>query len=503
MLTRLRVTGFKNLLDVEVRFGPFTCIAGANGVGKSNLFDAILFLSRLAELPLVEAASQVRDDSAKQGDAIGLFHRHQGGHATEMSFEADMIIPAHGIDDLGQDAKAAITFVTYKVVLGYRENGAGPLELKSESLDLIPQADASQKVGFPCLPAWLKSAVVGQRRAPLIRTTDSQSGCAVILHVEHPQGKQLNRLASTLPRTVLSSVNTAENPTALLVKREMRSWRQLQLEPTAMRRADSFRDPSRVSSIGAHLPATLHRLARLTETQTQLPDALSESQVYGHVANRLSQLIDGVRSVRIDRDEKRELLTICLKDREGREFPARDLSDGTLRFLALSILELDTATPGIICFEEPENGIHPDRIPAMLQLLQDMTTDTSLPIGTDNPLRQVIINTHSPAVVQQVDPNALVVAESIDCIEQGHRTQAVSFGCIKTSDGWRATTTPPPREVSLGRLLSYLSLSPDTKVDDSESEPEGVSPPREPVRVIDLMRRERKWGQRSLFGDLE
>ena len=241
-----------------------------------------------------------------------------------------MIIPAHGIDDLGQPATAAITFVTYKVVLGYRENGAGPLELKSESLDLIPQADASQKVGFPCLPAWLKSAIAGESRGPIIRMTDCPSGCVVVLHVEHSQGKQLNRLASNLPRTVLSSVNTAENPTALLVKREMQSWRHLQLEPTAMRRADSFRDPSRVSSIGAHLPATLHRLARLTETQPQQPDALSESQVYGHVANRLSQLIDGVRSVRIDRDEKRELLTICLKDREGREFPARDLSDGHL-----------------------------------------------------------------------------------------------------------------------------------------------------------------------------
>ncbi|MBM3262563.1 MAG: AAA family ATPase [candidate division Zixibacteria bacterium] len=56
MLTRLKVSGFKNLVDVEVRFGPFTCIAGANGVGKSNLFDAILFLSALADRSLIEAA---------------------------------------------------------------------------------------------------------------------------------------------------------------------------------------------------------------------------------------------------------------------------------------------------------------------------------------------------------------------------------------------------------------------------------------------------------------
>ena len=34
MLTRLKITGFKNLVDVDVRFGPFTCIAGVNGVGE-------------------------------------------------------------------------------------------------------------------------------------------------------------------------------------------------------------------------------------------------------------------------------------------------------------------------------------------------------------------------------------------------------------------------------------------------------------------------------------
>lgn len=66
MLTRLHIKGFKNLVDVDIRFGPFTCIAGANGVGKSNLFDAIAFLSALSEKPLIDAALSVRDEGAKQ-----------------------------------------------------------------------------------------------------------------------------------------------------------------------------------------------------------------------------------------------------------------------------------------------------------------------------------------------------------------------------------------------------------------------------------------------------
>ena len=48
MLTRLEADGFKNLIDFAVDFGPYTCIAGPNGVGKSNVFDAIHFLSLLA-----------------------------------------------------------------------------------------------------------------------------------------------------------------------------------------------------------------------------------------------------------------------------------------------------------------------------------------------------------------------------------------------------------------------------------------------------------------------
>ena len=62
MLTRLKIKGFKNLVDIDIRFGPFTCIAGPNGSGKSNLFDVITFLSDLANDTLVNSAIRIRDE---------------------------------------------------------------------------------------------------------------------------------------------------------------------------------------------------------------------------------------------------------------------------------------------------------------------------------------------------------------------------------------------------------------------------------------------------------
>src|SRR6476620_6700799 len=138
MLTRLKVDGFKNLVDVDVRFGPFTCVTGANGVGKSKLFDAIKFLSALADRTLMDAALSVRDEGGRANDVRSLFHRVGDEYARQMAFEAEMIIPRTGFDDLVQQADASITFLRYSVILAYRvdENfrSPGSLELLKEEL---------------------------------------------------------------------------------------------------------------------------------------------------------------------------------------------------------------------------------------------------------------------------------------------------------------------------------------------------------------------------------
>lgn len=473
MLTRLRVNGFKNLVDVDIHFGPFTCIAGVNGVGKSNLFDAIRFLSDLTHMSLVEAAKSVRSESQKNSDIRDLFHKLGDEHEPQMQFIADMIIPAKGIDDLGQEAKASITTVRYELVLNYRKGDGltaqGLLEISKEELTGIPLLEARKIMRFTTLTdlsiaeqrerrkeekLWQNSVISGRRTTEFISTKEIDGNHIINFHQDGGSSGQPFKLKATqLQRTVLSTAtNALEKPTALLVKNEMRSWQMLQLEPSALRQSDEFNaiTNARLGPDGSHLPATLYRLKLENERSRLVPD------VYQTLANKLSELMEGVASVVIERDDRREMLTLMLKGSDGTVFPARSLSDGTLRFLGLAVLELDQKSGGVICLEEPENGIHPDKIRAILELLQGMCTDTTHPVGDDNPLRQVVINTHSPSVVQLVPEDSLLLAESKEAMAtNGVRYRKVVYSPLQNT--WRTRIDGKAyRPVSLGRLLGYL-----------------------------------------------
>lgn len=460
MLTRLKVSGFKNLVDVDIRFGPFTCIAGANGVGKSNLFDAIQFLSALAGNTLIEAALSVRrSEGGRTADVRALFHRIGSTYDQKMSFEVEMIVPKEGVDDLGQKAEAKITFLRYRLELVYRVDESlpslGSLELVREDLEHINIGEAGKHLKFPHkVSTWRKSAVMGRSTTDFISTETDNNKRTIKLHQDGSSGRPKAFLASTLPRTVLSTVNATESPTALLARREMLSWRLLQLEPSALREPDEFTASPGLRSDGSNLPATLYHLARSYEKTNDSSNGVSATWIYEQVAGRLSGLIDDIRTINVDRDEKRQLLTLEVTDRDKTVHPARSLSDGTLRFLALAVLELDPQTSGLICLEEPENGIHPKRIPAMLQLLEAIATDVNESVSSDNPLRQVIVNTHSPVVVNQVYDNCLLVAELKELIKDKQRFKGVQFSWL--ADTWRTEAEFGAHPVAKGKVLDYL-----------------------------------------------
>lgn len=467
MLTRLEVDGFKNLDGLRVDFGPFTCIAGENASGKSNLFDAIQLLSLLADRSLMEAAQEVRSTrDVRTGDARDLFGGR--GQAREIRFAAEMIVPFDVEDDFGQPTHPTTTFLRYEVRIGFEE-AEGPhkpsrLVLLSEDLRHITLGEAHSHLKFPhAASRWRHVLVRGRRSGVAYISTDDRNGdTTIIVHQDGgSRGQPRRASAGRAPATVISTTSGADDPTVLAARREMQQWRRLALEPSALRSSDRYTDPRVLSADGHHLAGSLYRIAT---TLGPTPE-----DVYARVASRLAGLggLD-VWGLSVDDDERRELLTIVLREGGGVDLPARSLSEGTLRFLALCVMLEDPIFGGLICMEEPENGIHPGNVPAMVDLVRDLAVDPLQTPGPDNPFRQVIVNTHSPVVVQSIAADDLVVASSGPARRTkglSERTRPARILRLQPLSGtWRDRDDASEPATTVASLVDYLREPPNAQL---------------------------------------
>ena len=475
MITRIKINGFKSLVQTELYLGPFTCIAGANAIGKSNFFDALSFLSKLADKTIIEAAKSVRSENQKHSNIRDIFYRSGPDFINEISFEIDLLIPSTGIDDLGQTANATITCLRYKLGLKLNDESSNkePIEIIEEELLPITLGEARNNIFFDKSNDWLSSVLKGRRstKNPFISYADGK----IKLHQDGSKGRTTEFIADKMPRTLLSTV-TAESPTAFLARQEMRNWMMMQFEPSALRQPNSFFEVknAEIKANGLNLPATLFRLQSSVN---------QDNDIYQKLTNRLKELVEDVTEISIDKDEKRDLLTLQIKFRDGLTLPAQSLSDGTLRFLGLAIIEEDSSGSRLICLEEPENGINPKKLTEMVVLLKDMATNPEIEVDENNPLRQVIINTHSPIVVGEVPDESLYLAKGKEIYNELFKKKIAYTGFSALNNTWK-TNKCFVEITSIGEISAYLEKTVVLHVYDgmvAESNPDNK---KKPVQIL-------------------
>jgi predicted ATPase len=385
MITYIKINGFKSFYNFEMEFTPFTVIAGANASGKSNLFDALTLLSRLAETDSIK-----REFGKQRGEFIELFTQYgDENSAGEIEFIVEMLVNKKVNDAWGNDGKLKYTRLRYELSIKRYTNSSGIEELtvsKENLIKLNHQEDNWIKI-MPkkTLEYWRPKVVTGKRGMPYIQT-EVENGLPVILvSQDGTTGNKRRFPLGNATRTVLSSFDTIDFPHVLAAKEEMKSWKFLQLNPEDLRQATSKNNGEDTISIsGKNLAAALFRIKQT--------DAYSLKEI----SRKLNSFLPNFVEVDVIDDKENKQYLIKLTDKDKKEFSSRVLSEGTLRILALCILEFDEKHTGLLCFEEPENGIHPFRIKAMTELLKDLSVDFN---EIDTPLRQVIVNTHSPVLV--------------------------------------------------------------------------------------------------------
>ncbi len=390
MLTRIEIDGFKSFEGFGVDLSPFAVILGANASGKSNLFDAIQLLSHLAGSDLRTATRGLR------GDAGALFRQESPGHSKDrMAFAVEVLLEPLARDPWGKEVELTHTRIRYEVEIARSvdERGLERLTVARESAaPILGKDDAWRPYGRRPHTAFREAFLKYARRSPWLETISEDGRPSFRIHQDGSAGR--TRPGHAAEATVLSSITTSDFPHLYALREEMRSWRLLQLDPISLRRPSPLDSDELLRADGSNLAAVLFRI----RAETQGPEY--ETGILPDIVAELSAVIPGVLGleVELNQDAREYRARVVLRD--GLEFPASVISDGTLRVLALLTLLKDPKHRGLVCFEEPENGVHPARLGDLMHRLRALATDPTEPdVDASRPMTQLLMNSHSPVVL--------------------------------------------------------------------------------------------------------
>lgn len=163
MITYIKISGFKSFHNFEMEFTPFTVIAGANVSGKSNLFDALQLLSRLAETDNLKKAF-----TEQRGEFIELFTQYDDGHyAPEIHILIEMLVNRKIKDAWGNEAELKYTRLRYELKIQRYTHSSGleDLTVTYEQLEKLNHRDDKwvKLISKQNRDLWRPKVVTGKR----------------------------------------------------------------------------------------------------------------------------------------------------------------------------------------------------------------------------------------------------------------------------------------------------------------------------------------------------
>lgn len=433
MLTRIEIDGFKTFQGFSLDLSPFAVIVGPNAVGKSNLFDVIQLLSNLAEYDLRKGFS------GRRGEADDVFRQTAfGAGSARIRLAVECLVDPVVKDPWGATQKLKQTRIRYELEIRRKQQEQGLERLivsHEKATPIRPSADGWRPFGKKPSKAFKKAYLrYGHTRPSYLETRQEDGRASFYISQDGHQGR--SRPAEAPEATVLSSMRSAEFPHLFALREEMRSWRLLQLDPASLRRPSPRTTPEELLPDGPNLAAVLARIEAETRTDANPQGALAD------ISAQLGSVVPGVLGFDVKLDEAQREYRARVQLREEPWLPTSVISDGTLRVLALLTLLNDPRHRGLVCYEEPENGIHPAQLKTLIRHLRQMVTDPTEAGASWNepeaeaetelqPLTQLLMNSHSPVVLatlREDPPSQVLFADIVDLVDPeantvSHRTR--------------------------------------------------------------------------------
>ncbi len=381
MITKIEAVNYRCLQNVSQVLSPFHVLAGPNGSGKTTFLEVPFLLGAFANDGLA-AVWQAR--SARALEELTFLGQ---GQTFQLAVEAGM---GESLRNRFLNGSGAVAYshLRYEVEIGRTPQG-GDARIVAENLWLLPRSEevpraalvqaelefpAQSKVGRSLVhdrsPAgWRKVASKTVNQNSYFRSETTEWN----FQIRNPENKSA---LSTLPEDDrFASANWLKRE---LVERIQR----IQLRSELMQAPSSPLKERRFAVDGSNLPQVVQGMQRDT------------AAVRGWVEHLQTVLPVQAVTVREQPEDRRLFLEV--EFHSGLKVKSWQLSDGTLRLLALTLLAYLPDTGSIYLIEEPENGIHPQAIEAVFESLSSVSDG------------QLLVATHSPVFVAQVRPEQLL-----------------------------------------------------------------------------------------------
>lgn len=407
MLTRIEIDGFKTFDRFGLDLQPLTAIVGPNASGKSNLFDALRFISLLTQFDIRTAMQDLR------GQPEELFRKTATGVADSISFAIEAYLDRRGVDAFGTPYEIPAQRLRYELKLGIVKNADGtPKAVVVRDERCSPIAKKGDRA------VYLNNLKINynSRVSPFIQLSENGKAIEVRQDGRQKHGKPVLLSLKEASRTALSTITTAEFPHLYGLREVLANMRFLEINPLAARNANDRFEARALKPDASNLSTVLARLREETATDTR-PDG-----VLADISADLASLVPSVVGLKIQNDSNQRQYSFNVQFSGGLVFSSRVISDGTLRLLALLTVLNDPNRRGTLCFEEPENGVHEGRIPMLIEFLRNAALPSN---DSDIPSFQVLLNTHSPKVMAALRDTEIVLADSVTVIDAGNHTRSV------------------------------------------------------------------------------
>jgi predicted ATPase len=352
VITRIRLRNFRSIAACDAALGRLTLLVGANGSGKSSLLQALRLVSDALRLTLAEAVQ-------RQGGLEALLYRG-ADRQTALGIELTLSLPE------GRSGE-------YLIKIGGGADGE-PLAVHERA---AVKSESGTVAAF--------EVVDGQFAVPLPGLSAEGGAC---------HGSDSSRRGGLC----LAAVSVL--PEIRLLYEALAGMAFYDIDPRRMRVPQPADDLELLRTSGCNVGDVLERLA------CQAP----------HVCRRLFEymavIVPDLQPVPGERQRGGDALLFDQLGGAGPrkcQFRVADLSNGTLRALALLVAVMQRKNDGrplsLVGIEGPERAIHPAAIPALLDAFREAATDT-----------QILLTTQSPDTLDQLnlDDDVLLAAVKQD-----------------------------------------------------------------------------------------